>query len=204
MKKLLSTVIGAASLLVFSSALSAAALSQQTLQNLNAAFNGESNANHRYTAFAQQADKEGKPQIARLFRAAAKAEQIHRDNHRKTILDAGGKLDERPLDEVKLGTTEENLKAALAGESYERDTMYPKFIATATAEGNREAVRTFRFAVEAEKQHAVFYQQALEKPATLQDAKFYVCPVCGNTVTTLPDTRCPVCRKGADQFEAVN
>ncbi len=182
----------------------AATFSDPVVRNLNAAFLGESNAHQRYLAFAVQADKEGYPQVARLFRAAARAEQIHRDNHRTVIVEAGAAVDQKPLDEVKVGTTAENLRAAISGESYERDTMYPGFIATAKAENAREAVRTFQFAIAAEKQHAALYQAALDQLGRNEQVTYFVCPVCGNTVTARPGEKCPVCRRPGEDFVAIN
>ncbi len=99
--------------------------SEQTIKNLNAAYQGESNASNRYAKFAEKADAEGYSQVAKLFRAASTAEAIHRDTHKAAILELGGVVETFQLDPVKPGTTEENLKAAIKGESYERDTMYP-------------------------------------------------------------------------------
>src|SRR5579859_4058468 len=87
-----------------------AKVSQQTLNNLNAAFQGESNAAHRYEAFAKKADADGYSQAARLFRAASRAESIHKENHKQAILGLGGKIKDFKLDEIKLGTTAENLQ----------------------------------------------------------------------------------------------
>ncbi|HEY4693052.1 MAG TPA: rubrerythrin family protein, partial [Bellilinea sp.] len=93
----------------------------KTLDDLQAAFAGESQANRKYTAFAQKADAEGYPQIARLFRAAAHAETVHALAHLRAMEGVGGTLD--------------NLKAAIGGENYEVITMYPEFIKDAEAEG---------------------------------------------------------------------
>ncbi len=178
----------------------AGTVSTETIKNLNTAYQGESNASARYAAFAEQAEKEKLPQVAKLFRAASRAEGIHRDTHKATILGAGGTLDPTPLEAVKVGTTAENLQAAIAGESYERDTMYPGFLATAKAEDAREAVRTFRFAAEAEAQHAKLYQEALAQLGQNPTTDYFVCPTCGATLPKSPDGKCPTCRERADKF----
>ena len=98
-------------------------------QFLMEAFAGESQANRKYLAFAKQAEKDGYPQVAKLFRAAAEAETVHAHAHLRTV---GG---------VK--TTAENLKAAIAGETHEFEHMYPEMIAAAQAEGNKAAERSF-------------------------------------------------------------
>ena len=177
----------------------------KTLDNLQAAFNGESNANAKYLAFAKKADEEGYAKVASLFRAAARAEAIHFNNHAQVIkqLGANPTADIKPA-EVK--TTAENLKAAIAGESYERDTMYPDFIAEARQAGSKDAVRTFNLAKLAEAEHAKLYTEAL---ANLDQWKsgpgtFYVCSTCGYTTANGNIERCPVDFTSRDKFEAIN
>lgn len=181
-----------------------AKVSQQTLNNLNTAFQGESNAAHRYEAFAKKADAEGYAQAARLFRAAAKAETIHKENHKQAILALGGKVEDFKLDELNVGSTADNLKAAIKGESYERDTMYPDFLKQAKADGDKEAVRTLLYAQKAEAEHARLYQQTLDNLGQTQDLPLYVCKVCGYTTTKLPDRSCPSCREPVSNYERVN
>lgn len=202
MKHPLIAVIGAA--LVAAVIPAQAKVSEQTLDNLNAAFQGESNAAHRYEAFAQKADAEGSTHAARLFRAAAKAEGVHRESHKQAILALGGKVKDFKLDEVKLGTTAENLQAALKGESYERDTMYPNFLAQAKKDDAKEAVRTFLYALKAETEHAALYKAALAHPDRKADAPLYVCKVCGFTTTQLPARNCPSCREPVSNYERVD
>lgn len=182
----------------------AAPTSAETISNLNAAYRGESNANNRYTAFAQKADAEGYAQVAKLFRAAAAAEAVHRDTHKATIQKLGGTADTFTLDAVTPGTTAENLQAAIKGESYERDTMYPAFLKTAKAENNRDAERSFHFAVSAEKEHASLYAEALAQLGKNPSVGYYVCPVCGNTTVGRPtDAKCATCRKPTEKFVQV-
>lgn len=191
--------------LIATSALSGTAFagtaSTATLKNLNAAFQGESNAQNRYQAFAQKAEAEGYTQVAKLFRAAAAAEAVHRDTHKVTIERLGGKVDSFELDQVKPGSTAENLTAAIKGESYERDTMYPEFLQQAKAENDREAERAFHFAVSAEKQHAALYQQALAELGKNPAVDYYVCPTCGDTSVGRPaNEKCGTCRKPTEKF----
>jgi rubrerythrin len=181
-----------------------ASVSPKTLDNLNAAFQGESNASHRYEAFAKKADSEGFTYAARLFRAASKAESIHRETHKKAILELGGKIKDFKLDEVKPGTTAENLQAAVKGESYERDTMYPEFIALAKADGAKPALRTLLYAQKAEVEHAKLYQDALDNLGKNADQPLYVCKVCGYTVNRLPAGNCVSCREPVSNYELIN
>ena len=121
-----------------------------TTENLAEAFAGESQAHQKYRAFAIRAEQEGLPNIARLFRTAAEAERIHADGHLKNL--AG------------VGTTPENLRAAIDGETYEFTTMYPPMLEQAKAENHR-ARTMFGFAMKAEAVHAQLYKAALEAAA---------------------------------------
>jgi rubrerythrin len=157
----------------------------KTMENLMAAFAGESQANRKYTAYARQAEAEGKKNAAKLFRAAADAETIHALKEFET---AG-----------KVGTTADNLKDAVAGETYEFKDMYPGFVESAAAEGNKAAVRVFTFAMKAEEVHARLYEQALKDSGGEQEAFYYLCPVCGNIELAVPDS-CPICGAPGSKF----
>lgn len=160
----------------------------KTERNLEEAFAGESQANRRYLAFSKQADKEGYPQVARLFRAAAEAETVHAHAHLKAL--------------KGIGKTVENLKEAVEGETHEFKDMYPDMIQAAQEEGHKAAERSFRFANEVEKVHAGLYQKALDHLDTLEDMDYYVCPVCGYTAESEPPDTCPVCgAKGSVFFK---
>jgi len=165
----------------------------KTMDNLAAAFAGESQANRKYLAFAQQADKEGYKQIARLFRAAAAAETVHALGHFKAM---GGIKD-----------TKTNLQAAVEGEGYEFKTMYPKFIAVAKEEGERSALRMFEWANEVEEVHYGLYEQAavsLKAGGDLPEEEIYVCSVCGNTVSGSCPEKCSVCGVPGGKFDKVS
>jgi rubrerythrin len=152
----------------------------KTQQNLKAAFAGESQANRKYLAFAEKAQREGLSQVAKLFRAAAAAETIHAHTHLRAL--------------KGVATTVENLKAAIAGETHEFESMYPPMIATAREEGDKQAERAFQYANEVEKVHAALYQKALEQLAALPEVDYYVCGVCGYTCENAPPEVCPVCQ----------
>jgi rubrerythrin len=162
----------------------------QTQMNLLQAFAGESQANRKYLAFAKQAEKEGHPQVAKLFRAAAEAETVHALSHLRTL--------------GEIGTTAENLKAAIAGETYEYTEMYPPMIKTAEEEGNMAAKRSFSYANSVEVTHASLYKQALDKMGSQEEIDYHVCSVCGFTCAGgAPDT-CPVCGSAAMAFSRVD
>jgi rubrerythrin len=165
----------------------------KTDENLQEAFGGESKANRRYLFFAEKAEKEGYPQVARLFRAVAEAETVHARNH-LNALDA-------------IGLTKENLLAASIGEHQEFTGMYPVFIELAKEERNDRADRTFALANVVEKVHHGLFEAALhdvkegKKPA---DAAYYVCQVCGNTVAGAAPDKCSVCGATAKAFIKVD
>ena len=177
-----------------------------TLDNLQAAYNGESNAAARYTAFATKAAEEGYGGVASLFRAAARAEQVHAAAHAGVIKQLGAEP-RADVQATDVKSTRENLEAAIKGESYERDTMYPDFLKQARADGNAAAVRTFNRAKEAEAQHAKLYQQALDNLDQEKGAAarvYYVCPTCGYTARELPGKKCPTCYEPTDKYEKIS
>jgi rubrerythrin len=156
-----------------------------TEKNLKEAFAGESQANRKYLAFAKQADKEGYPQAAKLFRAAAEAETVHAHAHLRALL--GGS-----------NSTAENLKEAISGETHEFKSMYPGMIEEAREEGNKAAERSFAYANSVEEVHAGLYQKALDSLDNPADVDcYYVCSVCGYTHENDAPEKCPVC--GAKQ-----
>ncbi len=177
-----------------------------TLANLQTAFNGESNAHARYLAFAKKADTEGYGEVASLFRAAAKAEEIHANNHAAVIKKLGGKP-EAKLETPDVKTTKENLEAAIKGESYERDTMYPQFLKQAREVRNTDAIQTFNFAKTAEAEHAKLYTAALknlDKSKGTKAKNYYVCGVCGYTVEKIDFAKCPSCFSPKEKYETVS
>ena len=157
-----------------------------TEKDLLEAFAGESQANRRYLAFAKQAEKEGYPQVAKLFRAAAEAETVHAHSHLRTL---GG-----------INSTADNLKEAISGETHEFKSMYPVMIDDAKEESNKSAERSFRFANEVEKVHANLYQNALDNLGALEEVDYCVCSVCGYTCEGEPPEKCPVCGAKSTAF----
>ena len=174
-----------------------------TLENLQTAFNGESNASAAYAVFAGKADAEGYHKVAALFRAASRAEEVHARNHAVVIRAMGAE----PRADVQVpaaGSTSENLRSAIKGETYEYETMYAGFLVQARAERDAQAERTFNYASEVERGHARLYAEALANlDAWKTAAPFYVCPTCGQTVAAVNFDRCPVCAHKGERFEKV-
>ena len=155
---------------------------KMTESNLQAAFSGESQAHMRYLIFADKAETDGHANVSRLFKAIAFAEQVHATNHFKTL--------------DSIDTTAGNLQTAIKGETYEVEDMYPAFRAVAELQGERGAVRSTSWALEAEKVHAELYSQAktsVEGGADVQIDNIYICEVCGWTGTGEKPDRCPIC-----------
>ncbi|MDT8070281.1 MAG: ferritin family protein [Terriglobia bacterium] len=204
-KRLFSIVLLFSFLTVTAVAFAADAGTAATLANLQTAFNGESNAHARYLAFSKKADAEGYGEVASLFRAAARAEEIHANNHAAVIKKLGGKP-EAKIETPAVKTTKENLEAAIKGETYERDSMYPEFLKQARQIRNTDAIQTFNYAKTAEAEHAKLYTAALnnlEKSKGTKAKNYYVCGVCGYTVEKITFTKCPSSFTPIDKYETI-
>ncbi len=129
----------------------------KTHENLKEAFAGESQANRRYLYFAQKADVEGYPDVAALFRSVAEGETGHAFGHFDFLASAGDPVTGEPV-----GPTDDNLKSAIAGETYEYTEMYPGFAKTAREEGFEEISEWLETLARAEKSHAGRFTEGLE------------------------------------------
>lgn len=164
----------------------------KTEKDLKEAFSGESQANRKYIAFAEKAERDGFPQIAKVFKAAAAAETVHAHNHLRAM---GG-----------IKSTVENVKEAINGEHYEFTKMYPEFLKDANQEDHKQAIRTFDYANQVEKLHHELYNKALEaaeKGEDLEEKEMYICPVCGYTHEGDPPETCPVCGAKKKVFKKI-
>jgi rubrerythrin len=172
-----------------------------TLENLQTAFDGESNAKARYEAFAAKAEAEGYLGVAGLFKAASYSEGLHAARHAKAIEALGG----TPKADVKapvVKSTKENLKAAIKGENHEAQKMYPAFLKKAEADKNQQAAMSFKGALATEKAHAkLFSKAAADLNAWKAKHKVIVCQTCGYTTDDLTIKVCPVCSQPREQFK---
>lgn len=159
--------------------------SAKTLENLMAAFAGESQANRKYIAYSKKAAADGNKNAAKLFKAASDAETIHALKHFEVA------------DKIK--STVENLNDAIKGENYEYQSMYPEFLKVAEAEGHHGAVRTFTYALKAEEVHAKLYKEALDNLEQEEEVFYYLCPVCGNIEKAVPE-KCFICNTAGTKF----
>jgi rubrerythrin len=167
-------------------------MAYQTENNIQEAFGGECKASRRYLLFSEKAEKEGYPQVAKLFRAVAEAEVVHARNH-LNVIDA-------------IGTTKDNLLAASMGEHVEFTEMYPVFIETATKEKNDRAERSFNWANKVEKIHYGYFDTAykdMKEGKKPEEATYYVCQTCGNTVKDDVPDKCPICGSAAKAFKKI-
>jgi len=158
---------------------------QKTLENLMEAFAGESQANRKYLAYAKKAEADGYINAAKLFKAASDAETLHALKH----FEVAGKI----------ASTIDNLKDAVNGETHEYQDMYPGFLETAKAEGNKGAINSFTFAMKAEEVHAKLYKEALENLDQTEEIFYFLCPVCGNIEKEVPD-KCSICGVPGSKF----
>lgn len=163
-------------------------MDQKTLKNLKEAFAGESQANRKYLAFSKKAAQEGYINAERMFKAAAEAETIHAHSHLKAM--------------KGIGTTAENLKEGVEGETFEFESMYPDMVKQAEEAGEKEAVRSFKFAMEAERVHAELYQKILDNLDSKEELTFHLCTICGN-VELKPVDKCFICGAGEKAFKIV-
>jgi len=175
----------------------------KTVENMQAAFKGETTASAKYAAYSKRAEQEGFHQIALLFKAASTAENIHANNHKAVLQESGNSV---PVitPEYTVRSTKENLEDAIKGETYEATTMYPEFLTVANQAGDQLALISLNYAYKTEKKHKVMYEKAL---AALQSntvntlpVVFYVCSTCGNTYETTAPARCGISMTKSDRF----
>lgn len=164
-------------------------MKKMTEQNIRDAFAGESQAHMKYLAFAEKAEKEGKPNIARLFKAVAYAEKVHAINH-LNVLEA-------------IKDTKENLQSGIDGEDFEIDEMYPAYNVVADLQNEKDAKKSIYYAIEAEKIHSILYKEAKETVASgedLSDTPVLICPICGHTAMGEAPNKCPICSAAKDKY----
>jgi rubrerythrin len=164
-------------------------MKKMTEEFLKNALAGESQAHVKYAAFADKAQQENLPNVARLFRANSYAEQVHATNHLRTL---GG-----------IAKTADNLDAAIAGETHEVTEMYDVYTVVAGHQGEKAALMMFNAALKAEVVHAALYKRAKETVAAGKDLalpEVHVCALCGFTMEGPPPDTCPVCNAPKDKF----
>jgi len=180
-------------------------MNAMTADNLRSAFGGESQAHMRYLLWGKEAAKEGYPKVANLFAAIAYAEQIHAHNHFRVLKDETGDFLVPSGAGFGLSKTSDHLEWARGGELHEIEQMYPAFLSVAEVQEEKQALRSMRFAIEAEKTHAELFltaKQAVDAGTDYEAAEVVsVCPVCGHTLAGTAEEACPICRVAAEKYE---
>ncbi len=177
---------------------------EMTESNLHSAFAGESQAHMRYIIFAERAEKERFQNVARLFTAVAFAEKVHASNHYSATSSKGDFL---AVSAAGFGskTVSEDLEIAIKGETFEVNEMYPAYIAVARLQDHKDALRSFTWALEAEKTHAEFFKRAKQAVDGGKDIKLgtmQVCSICGYTIEGDAPDRCPICGSPKKAFKS--
>lgn len=179
-------------------------MNDMTASNLRSAFGGESQAHMRYRIWADKANKDGFPTVARLFMATSDAEEVHATLHFKALRDQVGDFSVTSGAVFGYGTTSENLVGAIGGETFEFTQMYPAYIAVAEMQGEKEAVSAMKYAIEAEKIHAELFtkaKEAVDSGKDLEAKGVYLCPICGYISLTGDEENCPLCNAKRELFK---
>jgi len=175
-----------------------------TASNLRSAFGGESMAHVRYQVWADNAEGDGFPTVARLFRAISAAEVVHASNHFRELGSESGAYLVASMAGFGLGTTSENLAGAIEGEAFEVKEMYPAYLETARLQEEIGAQQSFQYALSAEKIHAAMFTRAKQAVDAGRDPELgpvQVCNVSGYTTEGEVPDKCPVCGMGKDKFQ---
>lgn len=178
-------------------------MNAMTQDNLRSAFGGESQAHMRYRIWGARAEKDGFPNVARLFACTSDAEQVHATLHFDALKDVKGDFPVLSMAGFGMGTTSENLQGAIDGEVFEYTQMYPAYINVAEMQGEKNAVSAMRFAIEAEKVHAELYgvaKEAVDAGKDLEAEKILLCPICGFISLTGEEDNCPICKAKREKF----
>ena len=178
-------------------------MNQMTSENLRSAFGGESQAHMRYGIWGEKAEKDGFKNVKRLFDATSEAERVHAKLHFNALKDVKGDFTVVSGAGFGIGESSENLQGAANGERFEFTQMYPAYIAVAEMQGEKEAVKAMRFAIEAEKVHEVRFLKAKEgvdNGKDLQADKIFLCPICGYITFDASEETCPICGTKSSKF----
>ncbi len=180
-------------------------MNEMTASNLRSAFGGESQAHMRYKVWGARAEEEGFPNVARLFRAISFAEEVHASNHFRELAQVPGDFLVPAMAGFGLSETSENLQGAIDGENFEINQMYPAYIAVAKDQKESGGMRSFHYAIEAERIHSALFteaKQAVDAGEDMDIETVQICDVCGHTRIGEAPERCPVCGKPREVFHA--
>jgi rubrerythrin len=198
------TILVFAISLLLTIAQAVADITPKTSENLQSAFNIERNAQSRFEAFAKKADEEGFAKAASLFRAAARSAEIQAANHAKVIKKLGA-VPQAQIETPVVKSTRENIESGIKADKHQSETMYPEFWNRARSDDDSAAMRTFTFALSAEREQARLFADALN---TLDSTKgqgetYFVCTTCGYVTKKLNSKSCPSCKGPENGYETV-
>jgi rubrerythrin len=166
-------------------------LSEALERIVKEAFAGEAKASARNSAFADAAERDEFPQVARLFRSVADAERIHAAGYLKYL-------------EGVVGDTEANLQAAFESEIKVKNDIYPALIKQAMEAKREDLARSFARARDVESQHAALYKDTLNALVREENMSYHVCQVCGNIFVNNPPDICPICLASKEEFKLIS
>jgi len=175
-----------------------------TAAHLRSAFGGESMAHMRYLVWGDKAQADGFPNVARLFRAIAFAEQVHATNHFDAMAGEAGGFLVVSGGGFGVGSTSANLAGAIEGETFEIEEMYPAYMAVARAQGEKAAIQSIHYALSGEKFHAALYAEAKKAVDAGRDFELgpvQICRACGYTAEGDAPDKCPICGAARDKFK---
>lgn len=175
-----------------------------TAQNIRSAFAGESQAYQRYLVWGKVAEKDGFPNVGLLFQAIAYAEEVHASNHFRVHNNLEGDFLVAAGAGFGIGPTTENLEGAIAGENFESEQMYPSYYLVSEDQQEKDASRSFHYALEAEKIHSVLFNEARKAVESEKDYELEyvsVCSICGHTVKDDTPDKCPICGAPREKFK---
>lgn len=178
-------------------------LYEVTLENLQTAYEKSLKHQSMYLLFVRQAEKEKKKQIAELYRALARSEEIHAKNHAALMSSKGISPRQPIIDSIVVGNVIQTLKMAQSSEEIESESMYPNLIRSAEQEKFAEAVDQFRITMDADMRHLELIKEAHDKGGKIQKVPYYVCSICGYILTTDKVEECPNCKAAKNQFEKI-
>ena len=177
---------------------------EMTTANLQSAFGGESQAYQRYKVWGEKAEKDDFPNVGTLFEAIAYAEEVHASNHFEALSNVNEDSLVASMAGFGIGSTAENLQGAIDGENFEIEQMYPSYHTVAQDQNESDALRSFHYALEAEKIHSKLYSEAKEAVENGEDYDLdyvSICEVCGHTVKDNTPDKCPICGATSDEFK---
>jgi rubrerythrin len=174
-----------------------------TNENLQTAYSKQTRHSFMYAKFIKVADKEKLPNVANLYRAISRSEEIHAKNHAALLRERGFEPREPQFDSVALGTIVQSFKMAISSEEIETESMFPNLIRSAGLEQDTVALNQFQQTMEADNRQTELFKDASDHLGKIPKVPYLLCPGCGYIITSESTEECPVCHTGKNKFEKV-